>query len=212
MSQDFAIGIPTLNRSDLLNPTLRRYFNNFKNTDLFIIDNGNQLIESRKNKFSITRPNKNLGVAKSWNLLCEKIFKNHDFALILNDDIELSCSEAGISFFLKSNSFDLARCYSDFNFCSFIISRECFKNDQFDESFYPAYFEDKDMLYRLKLKQKKVISHYILNPGIYRNSQTINPHGGDPSINNNFLKLSGIYKSKWGGPPGREKFKTPYNK
>ena len=210
--KNFAIGIPTLNRADLLNQALHHYFKIFKNTEIFIIDNGSQQILSRDHLFNIDSPPENLGVSKSWNMLCDKIFETYEYALILNDDIEMGTSETAISGFINSFEFDIARCYSQFHLCSFIITKDCFSNYRFDENFYPAYFEDRDMLYRLKLDGRKTIEHYSLNPHIFRNSQTISHEGGDPSVNKDFSKLAKLYVDKWGGPPNQETYKTPYNR
>ncbi len=38
----FAIGIPTLNRWDLLMPTLHLYVADFPHTKIYVVDNGNQ--------------------------------------------------------------------------------------------------------------------------------------------------------------------------
>jgi hypothetical protein len=43
---NFAIGIPTLNRADLLVPSLLKYINDFPGVKIFVLDNGNQDIES----------------------------------------------------------------------------------------------------------------------------------------------------------------------
>jgi len=209
---NFAIGIPTINRSDLLNQALFLYFKNFPNTEIFIIDNGNQDIRSRDHLFKIIKPGENLGVSKSWNLLCDEIFKQHSHALILNDDIELGVSEGSIKSFINNYTFDLSRCYTQFHLSSFILSKSCFSEFRFDEDFYPAYYEDRDMLYRLKLANRSVVENYLLNPHIFRNSQTISSQGGDPSINKDFNKLTELYIKKWGGPPNEEKYTTPYNK
>ena len=53
MKSCFAIGIPTLNRSDLLNSALEIYFKNLPDVKIFIIDNGDQDIKSRTNNFKI---------------------------------------------------------------------------------------------------------------------------------------------------------------
>jgi len=72
----FAIGIPTLNRADLLLPTLAKYVTeDFKNIEIHIIDNGKQDLS-----FLMIFPNvivyeqdHNIGVAASWNKLCKII-------------------------------------------------------------------------------------------------------------------------------------------
>lgn len=207
----FAIGIPTINRSDLLNESLSKYFKDFPNVEIYIIDNGGQKIKSRSNNFHYFNPEENFGVAKSWNYLCDKIFKEHDFALILNDDVYLGLSEDEVHEVINEQSFDLLKCEEEFHLCSFILSSSCFATHRFDEDFFPAYFEDRDYFYRLKLDNKEKVENKKLNPEIFLNSQTISPDGGDPSINKNFKLLAKLYMEKWGGLPNRETFTTPYN-
>ena len=47
------IGIPTINRADLLNEALANYFEDFKNTEIVICDNGKQEIITRERNFVI---------------------------------------------------------------------------------------------------------------------------------------------------------------
>jgi len=85
----FQIGIPTLNRIDLLYPALKMYaLKDFK-SHIHIIDNGNEQFSDKEmiNNVSVLNMKKNIGVAASWNMLCNRIFKVSDYALILNDDI-----------------------------------------------------------------------------------------------------------------------------
>ena len=212
MKYSFAIGIPTLNRADLLNPTLEKYFNQFPDIEIFIINNGGKTITSRSKNFTIHKPESNYGVAKSWNYLCDQIFKDHEYALILNDDIEINLNQDEIENFLVNQKFDLVRCTKEFHFCSFALHKNYFSKEKFDESFYPAYFEDRDYIYRLKLNEGKMLEHSFLNPHKFINSATISKDGGDPSINKNFYKLQNLYLNKWGGQPEREIYLSPFNK
>ena len=150
---EFLVGIPTINRSDLLNEVLPKYFNDFHKNDIFIVDNGNQSIIERDEKFEIYRPNKNLGVAKSWNIIIQKALElGYQRVLILNDDVYLGKNRKEVeSIIEKFYHGDVI--HSTKNFCSFIISTFAFQMyDGFDENFYPAYFEDKDYMYRLKIE------------------------------------------------------------
>ena len=210
MKYSFAIGIPTLNRADLLNPTLHQYFSQFPDVEIFIVNNGPQSIVRRDNHFTLHEPEENYGVAKSWNYLCDQIFQDHDYALILNDDIRLNLDQDAIENFLINQDFDLFRCQPHFHFCCFALSKNYFLKERFDEAFYPAYCEDRDYLYRLELNKGKVLEHSFLNPHQFINSATISPNGGDPNINKNFDKLRTLYIQKWGGPIGEEKFLTPF--
>jgi len=212
MKTCFAIGIPTLNRADLLNQALDLYFKNLPNVKIFILDNGNQNIKSRENNFEIIKSKQNLGVARSWNKLCSEIFKEHEYALILNDDIQLDVPQNELNEFIKNKKFDLIKCQKQFHLSSFVLTKDCFSEAQFDEDFYPAYFEDLDYMYRLHLLKRKTVQDSFLNPTSFVNSGTTSENGGDPSINKNFYQLLKLYIDKWGGHPTKELFITPYNK
>jgi GT2 family glycosyltransferase len=202
----FAIGIPTINRADLLNEALEKYFFDFPNAEILILDNGNQDIIKRKENFKIFRTNKNFGVAKSWNFLCRQAYKTVDYILMLNDDIYLGKNQKDIYKFIKRTSFDLV--HGEKHLCSYILPKRIFKEFVFDENFYPAYFEDNDFKYRLLLEKKKIKSSSFLNPEIYRNSQTIMK---DRTLNNNFMDNQEYYIKKWGGLPNEEKYLKPFN-
>jgi len=64
-----AIGIPTINRADLLKENLADLSVNFSDVDnIYIVDNGNQNIqipENLKTKTIVETPGRNLGVAAS---------------------------------------------------------------------------------------------------------------------------------------------------
>jgi hypothetical protein len=47
VNKSFAIGIPTLNRFDLLHPALMFYKQDFPNTKIYVVDNGNQNIKNQ---------------------------------------------------------------------------------------------------------------------------------------------------------------------
>lgn len=81
----------------------------------------------------------------------------------------------------------------------------------FDENFFPAYFEDNDMHYRIKLSPYKIGS---LSTALFY-------HFGSKTQNKShmpvvpailFRKNQDYYISKWGGPPRREKYTKPFNK
>ena len=202
----FAVGIPTINRADLLNEALEKYFIDFPNADILILDNGNQDIIKRKENFKIFRTSKNFGVAKSWNFLCKQAYKKVDYILMLNDDIYLGKNQKDISKFIKRTSFDLV--HSENHFCSYILPKCIYEETIFDENFYPAYFEDNDFKYRLLLKKKKIVKSSFLNPVVYRNSMTIMK---DRELNNKFMDNQNYYIEKWGGLPKEEIYTEPFN-
>lgn len=204
----FQIGIPTLNRADLLNPSLMMYKLDFPDTRIWVLDNGNQNIKPIANRYIIS--DDGLSVGASWNKLCENIFfdSSNDYALILNDDIYLGKKVIDIEKIVnKKNKNSLIRATADW--CAFLIPRSLWEKNKFDECFYPAYYEDKSYEYRMKLKGISVITTPELNPYIYQSSKTLEK---DPSILEASKKNKQLYIEMWGGEPTKEKYKQPFNK
>ena len=204
------IGIPTLNRADLLNEALEKYFDDFKDTDIFIVDNGNQSIITREEKFAIYRPAENLGVAKSWNMImdyADKLDATH--VLMLNDDIYLGRTEHEIKMVLKNNeNADFINSFQ--NWCSYILTVDIWKKaGKFDEEFFPAYYEDNSFDYKMSLIQARKTWTSFLDPIVYRNSMTI---AKEPTLNSRFMLNRQMYIDMWGGLPTEEKFTTKFNK
>lgn len=202
----YAIGIPTLNRADLLNPSLLMYSNEYS-CDIHVINNGIRNILTPP-KVSVHNNERNIGVAASWNMLCDIIFKNNDHAIILNDDIHLGVAESDIRLLIK----DMPNCFirSTQDWCAFVLPKTVYeKVGKFDECFFPAYYEDKSYEYRMKLKGIRQIQTPNLNPFVYRSSQTLEMC---PEIMELSKKNRDIYIQMWGGEPKCEKFIHPFNK
>lgn len=204
------VGIPTINRADLLNEALQRYFEDFKDAEIFIVDNGNQEIITREEKFAIYRPETNLGVAGSWNVICDyadKMKATH--VLMLNDDIVLGRTEHEIKMVLRNNeNADFINSFQ--NWCSFILTVDIWKKaGKFDEEFFPAYFEDNSFDYKMTLVNAKKSWTSFLDPIVYRNSMTI---AKEPILNNRFAQNRQMYIDMWGGLPTQEKYVTKFNK
>lgn len=209
MAPKFAIGIPTINRNDLLQEALSKYAVTYPDIEIFIIDNGNQSVCSPHPKTEIYVAWANYGVAKSWNYLAKRIFDSgYDYALILNDDVVLGSNQSELNEFIETVAiYDFIVTYQ--NWCSFILPKKTFDLvGSFDEQFGNAYFEDNDYYYRMSLLGMSYHKNEILNPEIYRNSQTIEK---DKSLNMGFTKNKEYYIAKWGGEPHHEKFKLPFN-
>lgn len=87
----------------------------------------------------------------------------------------------------------------------------------FDEQFEPAYHEDSDMLYRIKLAGLEVAStsaarYYHIERGTVKGMAL-----GDDKVSMEVLdskmKINlDRYIAKWGGSPGHEVFRVPYGK
>ena len=126
----FAIGIPTLNRLDLLFPSLIFYGRDMPNVSIFVLDNGNQQISKKmklREKICLIEQKSNIGVAASWNVLCKEIYKTYDNALMLNDDIYLGRTDSEIDMLITaygSRGMIKASCGWD----SFLLPKKTFEN------------------------------------------------------------------------------------
>lgn len=81
----------------------------------------------------------------------------------------------------------------------------------FDEGFFPAYFEDNDMHWRMRmagLPGSRRLDTYTWHQG----SATNNVDRDNPVVNEwQFMLCQNYYLDKWGGLPGAEKYATPFN-
>jgi GT2 family glycosyltransferase len=209
MQTSFAIGIPTLNRADLLMPSLIKYLIDFKGIDIYIIDNGKQNITLVHPNIHVYEQEYNIGVAASWNKLCKIVLKNHDYILLLNDDVYLGYGTERINDTIQKYPYTLVQSFTSWSVI--LLSKYMYDYvGDFDEIFYPAYYEDSDYLYRMKIKGKRQEVEEKLNPEVIRISMTQekSPELVNASMQTNRLR----YIEKWGNSPLLETFLTPYNK
>jgi GT2 family glycosyltransferase len=193
-----------------LHPALLFYLRDFPTTKIYVVDNGKQNISAK-----IKHPNiivieneKNMGVASSWNKLCDLIYKENDYAIILNDDIYWGKKDWEIDNLLSNYNKDLYNTTQDW--CVFILPKKTYiQVGKFDEKFYPAYYEDNDFSYRMKLIGKKEFPIPMINPYVYNVSQSVQK---DSSLRDYMQQNKEYYIKKWGGTPTKETFKKPFNK
>jgi GT2 family glycosyltransferase len=203
-----AIGIPTINRADLLDEALQVYKDTFYGRHQLIIDNGNQPIQTYSGDQKVLKMPQNLGVSGSWNLIMKTLKnKGYTHVAILNDDIVWKKTADQVEEFIQSNPADFYQ--GTGTWCCFVLPVKTFDEvGGFDEGFARSYFEDNDMNIRMLRKNKKILVNPIFNPEVYRNSQTILK---DPSLNTHFDKNRQRYIDKWGGLPTQEKYELPWN-
>jgi GT2 family glycosyltransferase len=203
-----ALGIPTINRNDLLQEALEVYKETWYGRHVFIVDNGNQSIQTKSSNQRVMVMPKNLGVAGSWNLLAKTIRnKGYSHVALLNDDIIWNRNADEIEEFIKNNPADFYQGLG--TWCCFVIPIATLeKVGLFDDGFRLCFFEDNDAYYRMVLAGMKIIADPFFNPDIFRNSSTI---AKDPSLNVNFEYNKQRYVAKWGGMPMQETFKIPFN-
>jgi GT2 family glycosyltransferase len=220
---NYCIGVPTINRFDLLQESLLDIKENQPNVEVIIVDNGKQNIEPFLKEhgilYHLIENDFNEGVSGSWNQIANYAFYvlSYRAVWIVNDDIVLGKNENDILKFAEKCIFDNIFYVQDGTFgrehptwCSFMLPERIFNQvGGFDEEIYPAYFEDNDFGYRLSLVGKNHVHISDLNPKVFRNSMTL---AKDYSYNSNFEVNRAYYKRKWGGEPEQETFTTPFNK
>jgi len=97
------------------------------------------------------------------------------------------------------------------DFSCFMVTPESFaKIGRFDENFIPAYFEDNDYHYRIKLAGMRATSANTA-PFYHYGSRTQN--GGTAPVvpSQQFETNREYFARKWGGYPDNEQFTTPYD-
>lgn len=167
----------------------------------------------------------NHGVSVGWNECIQRaIHANIDFLLISNDDVVFE--PGAISTLLRefTMSYDLVTMTNTRNgdpgegsieaadFSCFMIRPEQFveKFGWFDEKFSPAYFEDNDMAYRMRLLGGTY--RQILHARMYHAGSVTQNWNGQPVVTGEMFETNrSYYAVKWGGLPGAEQYRLPYN-
>jgi GT2 family glycosyltransferase len=83
----------------------------------------------------------------------------------------------------------------------------------FNENFYPAYFADNDLAYRMKLLGYELVRVENCNASHGEGSATIRSYTPQERAlhDRQFQKNSELYQRMHGGLPGEETFKFPFN-
>lgn len=168
----------------------------------------------------------NIGVSKGWNAGIQKaIDLNLDIALVVGDDVtfrpgtitKLLDSFWRCDLITASNERDGVPDTDDVyveapDYSCFMIRPKEFvrRVGWFDENFSPAYFEDNDMAYRLKLMEMKQLRQ-LDAPMFHKGSVTQNWEGAPYVSGEMFERNRSYYAAKWGGGPGNETFTHPFD-
>lgn len=202
-----AIGVPTLN--------------NFRGlAELFA-----SLWGEEYTPFVVNNWTHNNGVSKAWNEILRATL-NFDVTVICNDDIVFdqhalnnlvrSWDEVPKDALMVTAStvFDIEgpRYIEAPDYSCFAIKPSVYMETigLFDENFTPAYFEDNDSHYRIKLAGHEAYRDHM-SFITHKGSQTQNANPDKPIVTSQmFEKNRAYYVEKWGGRPGEEKLKVPY--
>ena len=230
------ICVPTLNRGhdrlQALLETALRDGNEMMPSRIVVLDNGNQFpdakdisdfddgdpellaILSAPEQVIVVTAKLNMGVAGSWNFFLNNVPMEHGFMLISNDDVTFH-KETLRMYYEEMQKPDVDFLLGEQGvWALFGISEKLFKVvGEFDENFYPAYFEDNDFHYRMKLAGYDITKVDSIPVG-HQNSSTLAAYSQAQTEQHhqNFRKNRSHFNDKWGGLPTQEKYTTPFNK
>lgn len=227
------LGIPVLNRGDFLLRCVMSIDHPVEN--LVIINNGEgknhqvnaacAQIERREIDNASLFDNikieihKNLGCGPSWN----HIFRNYPGPwLMAGSDIAFLPGSIALIDEAYEKNLDGDMVFGDGYNVFMMMQAGLKKVGLLDENFYPAYFEDLDHWRRATLSGAKLVpvpqfkrihgdaqhpEDSSRGSNTVRSDAELNRRNGVTTQNN--LEY---YTRKWGGAPGSEQYKTPYNK
>ena len=222
MSERIFIGIPILNRLDLL----ARCLDHIDVPAEILIVNNNSVDEAFREELSnlasrhgleVHHQERNLGVAASWNhILATGIGQGHEVVFIGSNDTLLhpGALAATLARIRDSRQDELLWQIHALNFFA-IHARAVSCVGWFDENFYPAYREDQDYSYRCALASVKRVNLHLPNSGAeHLLSQTIrsDPEYWRLNVETHLGWNTQYYEMKWGDLPGAERFSTPFGR
>lgn len=149
---------------------------NFPNTEIRIVDNGQQQYPDRLQPYVFHVTSKNLGCAGGWNLICQIAFKQLGLTkVIISNEDNLYSEEYLAALTQLCTPNNIAGTYDRaFEFSLFCIHRDTYeKVGMFDENVIMAAGEDNDYKYRCQLHGVSISSLNI--SADYNASET----GGD---------------------------------
>jgi GT2 family glycosyltransferase len=180
----------------------------------------------------------NAGVSTAWNEAMELAFKKLDCqnVIVLNNDSlllmgtidqiikDLKTPGVGIATakdvsgsyvdegrFFRALTTSVPDLHETPDFSCFGINKECWKKvGLFDEAFYPAYFEDNDYHYRMKLENIKAVCNYSNYYWHYGSRTKMQSKEFAEYLKKRYVLNRDYYTKKWGGEPGKEKFKIAF--
>jgi GT2 family glycosyltransferase len=178
---------------------------NFPNTNIRIVDNGNQYYSDRLKPYLYYQTSRNLGCAGGWNLICQIAFDKLGLEkVIISNEDNLYSEEYLKALYDQCTPTNIAGTYDRaFEFSLFCIHRDTYKNiGMFDENAIMAAGEDNDYKYRCKLKGVSVSCLGI--SADYNASET----GGDtiPTIRDHNIKY---VVEKWKNYTADQAFDNP---
>lgn len=161
-----------------------------------------------------TYSEQNIGVSAAWNFFLRGAFEDNKYSalIVANDDIILGKTTLeGMLEAAEQNPKALISAVQegkdDNAFSLFYMPESVYRTvGFFDEQFYPAYFEDNDYSYRMKLLDVPLVKA-AGDTYYHKGSATINTYTPERmNMHHHQFRINEQkYIAKWGGKPGEEK-------
>ena len=220
------LGIPILNRGDLLERLVQSI--DYPVQKLHIINNGTDAgVQESLHRILTTgwehiahihvyHPCRNFGVAKSWNKFIS-VNPECPWWMITANDMQFgtgTLAKVAETMYAPANA-DIGMSYVD-GYAMFVITKLALeKAGNFDENFYPAYYEDGDHFYRSKLsgiRMEGIKAEFTHGEAPNWGSHTIACDARLAEANKVTFEMNKQYFiDKWGGMNGEEVFTHPFN-
>lgn len=171
--------------------------------------------------FIIPNLDKERSVGEAWNVgINRALDANCDYIVVANDDSWLADEDAIeiIIRHMSDNNLWVCRTYNSTEkswqrgYHFFVLRPEALNEiGYFDEEFHPAYFEDDDFHYRTLMANPSKTDRVLVNIP-HEEMKTISLMSKEDAAEFNILvdRNAGRYINKWGGPPGKERWKIPF--
>lgn len=174
---------------------------------LVVVDNGGGMRSIESDVWVLDRPGRNLGVAASWNRGVDRLMATgRDHLVLLSESIYFT---DGMTSFLAQLEGVTSGLRSLFGWHLQSMTRYVLDVcGRFDETFWPAYMEDSDMIRRMALAGLLHDHHEHDGTGVVDRGTAHCLKRGLVEVN--FGQLMEYYRAKWGGPPGSETFAAPF--
>lgn len=215
-----AVGVVSLAAHDLLDRCLQsvQQQRGLMPSDACVVANGVGVLavcdKWERAGFTVHRPGKNLGCTGAWNRMARWAWqRGADGIMILNDDMVLT--EPGtLEMFLdvyRDSGWRQMRFVMGRGFSAFVLTKEVWDEvGEFDEGFWPAYYEDNDYWRRFTLKG--IVWDHVVVDSMHDKSSTMRYSDDFKAMNGHTFTLNGDrYREKWGGGPHHEEYTVPWN-
>ena len=170
----------------------------------------------------LVQSGRNLGVPASWNLGVQTVIAEQIDYLVLASTSFRFGESGGRDFIDAVEMCDTGGVWCQHGWHLIAIGRAMFERvGEFDEAFWPGYWEESDLCYRLWLTgeaRRKFVPGDGFDPHENWCRVEVDGEFGEQAatlaaglVPTRLLESAGYYEMKWGGPQGFETYEHPFN-